>query len=645
MNKAGSFVVVWADLDEISGIFGQLFGPNCTKIGDNFLIGLTPNQNWAYLHVDITETGDFIVVWRHNPSDFDQSWVKRFHSTGQPLDSTAEISPLWHGKGPCVKYLNEDYYVLSITTWNRDGYYHGVFSQIYRSNGEPASRDVQVNSYFMHDQEYSEIAKLSDGSFFIVWQSFGVDGDGDGISGQYFTFSGAKIGGELKINTQTANPQIFPAIGVTSDDNILVAWLSFTEGNTGFFAQRFRIAEGSSLTADSISPILAVEIVKETQELVPIDMVISDDEIYIYLIDIDGNIQVYDRTSGQDYLTVNQKYKMFANGHICCIAKYQNHLYIADRASSLFVVRINKNQWNLTLVNTIEIETNVKSIFIDKQTYQKIIISGKYGLESYDILHNPESPTKQGNLSDLKNIKTFLVFKDTVFLIQERQSDLLILNLTKNTIIKINLGVFGYCLDITNDGSFLFIGTSVGIKILDLATTFIISNVQMQSVFSLKLSLDNTLMTVCNEMFHLLYDVRDIKFLNLIQNKTFTKILRYSQISRENTHIFLLSDQAYFLKILTPIFENIVPSLKHLGKIYLKQTIISSLALSSDGMTAFISTYEGNIFLIDIHNLNGSSYKIQKAGPSIANIINIIDNLYFKSNIIIQLANSRFKFD
>ena len=83
------------------------------------------------------------------------------------------------------------------------------------------------------------LAVQPDGGYIIVWIDLNaLDGNAEGIFGQRFDASGAKIGGEFQVNTTFSGKQYSPAIAVAPDGSFIVAW----EGpgsSIDVFAQRF----------------------------------------------------------------------------------------------------------------------------------------------------------------------------------------------------------------------------------------------------------------------------------------------------------------------------------------------------------------------------------------------------------------------
>ena len=106
------------------------------------------------------------------------------------------------------------------------------------------TNETRVNTTTAGDQydywwSVRTIAVQPDGGYVIVWiDAGGNDGQGNGVYGQLFDASGAKVGSEFLVNTTTAGDQYSPSVAVAPDGSFIVAW----EGpgsSIDVFAQRF----------------------------------------------------------------------------------------------------------------------------------------------------------------------------------------------------------------------------------------------------------------------------------------------------------------------------------------------------------------------------------------------------------------------
>lgn len=110
--------------------------------------------------------------------------------------------------------------------------------------GKPAraqlvGQEFQANRHTPNHQNYPAVAADAAGNFVVVWESDLQDGSGEGIFGQRFNSAGARLGGELQVNTFTTNHQSDPSVAVDGSGSFVVVW----SGNHGqgydILGQRF----------------------------------------------------------------------------------------------------------------------------------------------------------------------------------------------------------------------------------------------------------------------------------------------------------------------------------------------------------------------------------------------------------------------
>jgi len=107
-----------------------------------------------------------------------------------------------------------------------------VFGRLFDGTGVPASAEFRINSYTDDDQSAPAVAAASDGSFVVVWQSFGRTGDADwDVFGQRFDGAGAPLGTEFRVNTYITGNQQRPTVAVATDGHFVIAWQS--DGQSG----------------------------------------------------------------------------------------------------------------------------------------------------------------------------------------------------------------------------------------------------------------------------------------------------------------------------------------------------------------------------------------------------------------------------
>ena len=106
----------------------------------------------------------------------------------------------------------------------QDGDLKGLFAQRYNADGSEKGTEFQVTSETEDDQEEPSIAVFSDNRFVVAYESWGLDGNGDAVAGQFFGADGSKSGAELVVNTTTLGDQRRPEVAVLADANTVVIW-------------------------------------------------------------------------------------------------------------------------------------------------------------------------------------------------------------------------------------------------------------------------------------------------------------------------------------------------------------------------------------------------------------------------------------
>ena len=177
----GGFVVTWRDASHgVGGPLGpdtsgravkaQVFAAGGAKVGDEILVNTATMDGQDEGQVTTLMNGNFVVTWR---------------------DAS-------HGVGGAGG--------------DADGY--AVKAQVFTAGGAKIGSEILVNTATANDQGFQHITALSDGGFVVTWRdvSLGVGGaggdtDGDAVKAQVFAAGGTKVGGEILINTATAEDQ------------------------------------------------------------------------------------------------------------------------------------------------------------------------------------------------------------------------------------------------------------------------------------------------------------------------------------------------------------------------------------------------------------------------------------------------------
>ena len=100
-----------------------------------------------------------------------------------------------------------------------------IFVRVLDAQGQFQSDIQPVNSFQAGVQSDAAVAALTGGDVLVVWASDGQDGSGEGIYGQRFSQTGAKVGGEFRVSQTTSQNQSRPAVVAVSSSQFVVAWV------------------------------------------------------------------------------------------------------------------------------------------------------------------------------------------------------------------------------------------------------------------------------------------------------------------------------------------------------------------------------------------------------------------------------------
>ncbi len=122
----------------------------------------------------------------------------------------------------------------------------------------PFGPEQQVNSYTSSLQEQPDVAVAPDGSFLVVWTSWGSNGPdpGIGIQARRFGNGGGPLGGQFVVNQQTEYNQTAPEVASGPGGTFLVTWTTYLGGgpHSSSFETRARrlAANGSPMGAEFV---------------------------------------------------------------------------------------------------------------------------------------------------------------------------------------------------------------------------------------------------------------------------------------------------------------------------------------------------------------------------------------------------------
>ncbi|NGX62343.1 MAG: hypothetical protein K940chlam9_01840 [Chlamydiae bacterium] len=244
----GGFVVTWDSLGQDGnsyGVYGQRYDSSGVKNGVEFQVNTYTTSAQRSSSVAPLNDGGFVVIWDSLGQDGDSYGVygQRYDSSGvkSGLEFQINTYTISNQFNPNAAPLNDGGFVVTWASSGQDGNGSGVYGQRYDSSGVKSGLEFQVNTYTTSNQLLPSAAPLNDGGFVVTWESVGQDGNGDGIYGQRYDSSGVKSGVEFQINTYTTSEQRYPSVASFNDGGFVVTWDSYGQDGDfeGIYGQRY----------------------------------------------------------------------------------------------------------------------------------------------------------------------------------------------------------------------------------------------------------------------------------------------------------------------------------------------------------------------------------------------------------------------
>lgn len=248
MDVDGDFVIAWASDGQdgsFGGIYAQRYDSNGVVLGSEFRVNLTTVNDQRSPEAAMAAGGAFVVVWTSALQDGsdDGIYAQLYNSAGEAVgvefrvnQATADDQFL-----PSVAMASSGDFIVTWTSASQDGGGYGVYARRFTSAGQPKANEARVNQTTVGDQGLSDVGIDASGAFVITWTSDNQDGSGYGVYALRYSNSGAKIGGEIRVNVETADAQGESHITMEPDGDFVIAWQSQNQDGSGYgvYARRY----------------------------------------------------------------------------------------------------------------------------------------------------------------------------------------------------------------------------------------------------------------------------------------------------------------------------------------------------------------------------------------------------------------------
>ncbi len=237
----GGYVITWTDWS--NNVFGvqhgeikaQFFDASGARVGSEILVNTQTAYAIGQSSVAGLTNGGFVVIWENDSIGIK---AQLFDASGAKVGSEFLIKEMSiYPAEPTITALSGGGFVV---TWrDDDGMLGGDFNvkaQVFDQNGAKVGSELRVNTETANNQLGSVISYLDGGGFVIAWEDgSGTLGDSSSTSvkAQVFDQNGAKVGSEFLVNTETEFVQDDPSIAPLAGGGFVITWndLDGTPGN------------------------------------------------------------------------------------------------------------------------------------------------------------------------------------------------------------------------------------------------------------------------------------------------------------------------------------------------------------------------------------------------------------------------------
>lgn len=240
----GGFIVVWDSdgspepFSAVESIQMRRFSASGAPLAGQLQVNTYTTDRQRTPAVAVDPLGNFVVVWDSYGSfedDDDRASIQgqRFASDGNPIGGEFQVNSYTtsYQVRPAIAMADDGSFVVVWDSYGSVGTddYISVQGQLHDPDGLPIGGQFQVNSYTTNIQRFAAVASEPNGDFVVVWESYGsLDGDPlFSIQGQRFDGTPLPVGAEFHVNTYTAGSQRFPAVAVDATGGFVVAWASY----------------------------------------------------------------------------------------------------------------------------------------------------------------------------------------------------------------------------------------------------------------------------------------------------------------------------------------------------------------------------------------------------------------------------------
>lgn len=262
----GSFVVSWEGYDSGAYVIrARRFDAQGGALGSEVTV-FSSKSTQVFQPAVAMNDSTFVVAWRGpdpKGGKFSEIYAQRFTAAGTKVGGVfmANTDANVRHVEPSADMDRAGNFVIA---WSNEvngmGTGTGIYAQRFSASGAKLGGEFRVNLSTGSEWNSSEVAVGPDGEFAVVWQGNKATG-GSGCFGQLYAADGTRVGGTFALAARPGGTEQYPSVDVGTGGNFVASWTDYNDGSRLAYAQLFGpgatpasdpVALGSSYSAEAV---------------------------------------------------------------------------------------------------------------------------------------------------------------------------------------------------------------------------------------------------------------------------------------------------------------------------------------------------------------------------------------------------------